>query len=531
MFSDLELVSFRDGPLRVLVPQWISMVAIASLAYFLWRLWKFTLRPWLGPQYPIELPYWIPFLGHTIAFFGNSDQLLERGLNYTRRSHEIFAIGLPGKKLNIITSPSDVAAAFRDTVALRFDGHLNELLENFGFGSEALRRGWHQPMPGDWCYIPNNPVNPKQLNFIHLAEDIYKKQLLPGSKMDAMCKCFLDALHESVQWDKLNSCGYAEDGDYKRISLYSLCRFAMVDAATRSMFGQHLHDIEPGIVEHMLGFNDNAWMVFFRYPDFFGLPVTKPRREIVKALKRFIQLPESQRSQQEWSIKNIIAAQEVVGIDLEARASVILMIFWAANSNEYNTAFWVLAYLLYDDNLFTSVKGETDVAWHSGKLDIKHLCANCPVLEAVFYEALRLKGGAMISRVVLKQTTIGGKILEPGDSILIPSRQLHTNECVWGQDVKEFNAKRFLNNKALARHSSFRPFGGGLTYCPGRVLAKEEVYGFIAIAMYRFDMRLALAEDGSKPPFPVLNDTVPALGITGPVSGMDMLVDVRESNG
>ncbi|KAJ2999271.1 hypothetical protein NUW58_g45 [Xylaria curta] len=529
MFPDLKFNPFRDGQYGILIPQLSSLVAITLVAYYLWRLWKFTLRPWLWPQCPIELPYRIPC--HTIAFFGNSDQLLERGLNYTARSHEIFAIQLPGKKLNIITSPSDVAAAFRDTVALRFDGHLNELLENFGFGREAIRRGWHKPMPGDWCYIPNNPVNPKQLNFIHLTEDIYKKQLLPGGKMDAMCKTFLDALHESIQWDNLDSYGHAGDKNRKTISLYSLCRFAMVDATTRSMFGQHLHDIDSDIVKHMLGFNDNAWMVFFRYPDFFGLPVTKPRQKIINALKRFIQLPESQRPQQAWSIKNIIAAQEVVGIDLEARASVILMIFWAANSNEYNISFWVLAYLLYDNDLFMSIKCETEAAWHSGKLDIKHLCANCPNLEAVFYEALRLNGGAMVSRVVLEQTTIGGKILKAGDSILIPSRQLHTNERVWGEDVREFNAKRFLKNKALARHSSFRPFGGGLTYCPGRVLAKEEVYGFIAILMHRFDMRLALAEDGSKPPFPVLNDSVPALGITGPLIGANVLVDVWESNG
>ncbi|KAF2971334.1 hypothetical protein GQX73_g2192 [Xylaria multiplex] len=433
------------------------------------------------------------------------------------------------KKLNIITAPADVAAAFRDTVALRFDGHLNELLENFGFGPEAIRRGWHRPMPGDWCYIPNNPVNPKQLNFIHLTEDIYKQQLLPGSKMDVICRTFLDALHESVRWDKLSHCGPVVSGSHKRISLYSLCRFSMVDAATRSMFGRHLHDIEPDIVEYMLRFNDSAWMVFFQYPDFCGLPVTEPRRKIMEALKQFIKLPDSERSEQAWSIKNIIAAQEIVGIDLHARASVILMIFWAANSNEYNISFWVLSYLLYDDDLFRSVKSETEAAWHSGELDIKYLCANSPTLEAVFHEALRLNGGAMVSRVVLEETTIGGKVLTPGDSILIPSRQLHTNECVWGPDVRQFNPKRFLKNKSLARHSSFRPFGGGLTYCPGRVLAKEEVYGFIAILMHRFDIQLALAHDGSKPPFPILNDTTPALGITGPLRETEIFVDVAKS--
>ncbi|KAI1363651.1 cytochrome P450 [Xylaria arbuscula] len=509
---------------------WSLAVIVLALCYSVWRFWCFTLKPWLYPRRPVELPYWIPFLGHTLAFFGNSDKLLERGLNYTKRTHEVYAIQLLLKKLYIITSPADVAAAFRDTVALRFDGHLNELLLNFGFNADAIRRGWHNPKPGDWCYIPNNPINPKQLNFIHLTEDIYKKQLLPGERMDEICEAFLGALHKSVHRDKLEYWGSSVGGKTRRISLYSLCRLAMVDAATRSMFGSHLHDIEPNIVDNMLKFNDYAWMVFFRYPDFFGLPVTEPRRKIMDALKVFIQLPADQRKEQSWSIETIIAAQEIVGIDLEARASVILMIFWAANSNEYNISFWVLGYLLYNEDLFSLVKAETEAAWVSGTLDIKYLCANCPHLESIFHEALRLNGAAMVSRVVLEKTTIGGKELKPGDSILIPSRQIHTNEKVWGSDNREFRADRFLKNRSLARHASYRPFGGGLTYCPGRVLAKEEVYGFIAILFHRFDLKLALTSEGLKPPFPSLNDSIPALGITGPLKDADILVDITPTD-
>lgn len=493
----------------------------------------FTVKPWVWPRQPKELPYWIPFLGHTFAFFGNSDKLLERGLDYTGRTHEVFTIQLLGKRLYIITSPTDVASAYRDNIALKFDGHLNELLENFGFGADAIKRAWHNPQPGDWCYIPNNPVNPQQMNFIHLTEDIYKKQLLPGEKMDDICRGFLGALYKSLQWNQLDHCTSSVQGSRRRISLYSLCRVAMVDAATRSMFGGHLHDIEPRIVDYMLGFNDYAWMVFFRFPDVFGRYVTEPRRKIMDALRTFIKLPDDQRSEQSWSIKSIISAQEIVGIDMEARASVILMIFWAANSNEYNISFWVMAYLLYDDEIKELVRQETEAAWKSGKLDIKFLCANCPNLEAIFNEALRLNGGAMVSRVVLERTMIGGKDLLPGSSILIPSRQLHTNEDVWGSNVREFEATRFLKKKSLARHSSFRPFGGGSTYCPGRVLAKEEVYGFVAILFHRFNMELAdVATDGrKKPPFPRLNDTTPALGITGPLKSMDVIVDMTDASG
>ena len=129
----------------------------------------------------------------------------------------------------------------------------------------------------------------------------------------------------------------------------------------------------------------------------------------------------------------------------------------------------------------------------------------------------------MVSRKVLAPTEIGGKSLETGNSIIIPSRQLHTNTDIWGSDVKEFRASTIAKKKNLTRHSSFRPFGGGITYCPGRVLAKEEVFGFIAIILHRFNIKLA---DNEKQKFPRLDESKPALGIAGPVESMDVIVSI-----
>lgn len=202
--------------------------------------------------------------------------------------------------------------------------------------------------------------------------------------------------------------------------------------------------------------------------------------------------------------------------------------FTRANSNEYNISFWVLSHLLFNEALLRLVQTEVQAAWSTGHMDIKYLCAKSPNLDAIFYEALRLNGGAMVSRRVLSRTELGGKILEPGNSILIPSRQLHKNEQVWGDDVNEFDAFRFAKKKSLARHSSYRPFGGGTTYCPGRVLAKEEVFGFIGILLHRFDVRLANFYEGScqKQAFPSLDESKPALGITGPEKSSDIVVEL-----
>lgn len=193
-------------------------------------------------------------------------------------------------------------------------------------------------------------------------------------------------------------------------------------------------------------------------------------------------------------------------------------------SNEYNTIFWVLSYMLYDPSLFSRIREETEAAWRpDGALDLKHLCANSPLTSATLHEILRLNNGAAALRCVTEQTVVGGRVLGRGSMVLVPFRQLHNNREVWGATADDFDAERFLRQKGMARHASYRPFGGGATYCPGRTMAKEQVLGFVAVLLHRFDVRLA-RDGGDRLPFPRLNTTKPSLGVSGAVKGDDRTV-------
>ena len=183
----------------------------------------------------------------------------------------------------------------------------------------------------------------------------------------------------------------------------------------------------------------------------------------------------------------------------------------------------MLSFLLFDEQLLDVVRDEVQEAWSQGSLDVKSLCANSPNLNAIFHETLRLRGGSMIAREVVSQTSLGGKKLQPGNTVIIPGRLLHKNQEVWGKYVDDFQPRRFKEKKHLARHPSYRPFGGGSTYCPGRVLAKEEVFGFLGILLHRFHIKLA---NDAKRDFPRLNTTMPSLGITGPMDGDDVMAEV-----
>lgn len=112
----------------------------------------------------------------------------------------------------------------------------------------------------------------------------------------------------------------------------------------------------------------------------------------------------------------------------------------------------------------------------------------------------------------------------------MPFRQLHFDEGVFGANIESFNAERFLN-RDLVKSPSWRPFGGAATLCPGRFIARREIYLFVALVLQRFEIGLVGMEtekdnDGGAA-FPRLDEEKPTNGIMGPRKGHDIHVRLR----
>jgi cytochrome P450 len=201
------------------------------------------------------------------------------------------------------------------------------------------------------------------------------------------------------------------------------------------------------------------------------------------------------------------------------------------NANAYKLCFWILAYILHRPSLLSTLRAETSSALVQNDVDMPSLLSSCPHLDSVFNEVLRLTNSAASIRTVESPTILSGKTLRPGTKVLSAFRQLHFDEEVFGDNALHFDADRFLKNKDLARSKSYRPFGGGTTYCPGRFVARQEVYMFVAVVLRRFDIGLAPKNGGGEQVFPVLDRKKPSLGVMGPVNGDDVLVSVRPRDG
>ena len=144
-------------------------------------------------------------------------------------------------------------------------------------------------------------------------------------------------------------------------------------------------------------------------------------------------------------------------------------------------------------------------------------------MDAIFNETLRLSTGATSARNVDSTTIVGGKKLIAGAKIIIPYRQLHYDEDVFGPAVRTFDPSRFIGNKELRTSQYFKPFGGGTTYCSGRFIAKRQITALVAVILTNYDVELEDKEKG----IPLLNMTKPTMGVMDPAGDGDIINKIR----
>jgi cytochrome P450 len=189
----------------------------------------------------------------------------------------------------------------------------------------------------------------------------------------------------------------------------------------------------------------------------------------------------------------------------------------------------MLAHIVHSPELKTAVVREISPALPSqaAPLDIDYLLTQCALLESTWNDLLRLTASSSTYRFIVSDTTIRGKTFRAGRKLLIPQRQTLLDESVFGKDSStRFDAQRFLRDKKLANSTSFRPFGGGVSACSGRHVARREAFAFVATVLLRYEVKLAAPAAGGQQKFPGLNVANPNLGMMGPVPQDDLLLEI-----
>ena len=114
---------------------------------------------------------------------------------------------------------------------------------------------------------------------------------------------------------------------------------------------------------------------------------------------------------------------------------------------------------------------------------------------------------------VLQDTVLNDQYLLKKDSIVqISGALMHADATLWGSDVKEFNARRFLKGTTKHRPGVFRTFGGETRLCPGRHFAMMETMSTVAMFVTRYEMRSkgGVWKEPKTDAYDVLNSVTPS---------------------
>ncbi|KAM5476774.1 hypothetical protein MauCBS54593_000044 [Microsporum audouinii] len=463
-----------------------------------------------------------PGIGHIRGFVANSQELLTRARLYFGDTREPFAITIANQLFYIITNSNDVSSVFRNSTSLTFEIFAQEILHDLGCSESSIKQMYGDPDPTEAGSQKPHTKSPSRM-----ARDFHHHQLFPGGLLDTINIKFIQYFKRSLDLEYLTSQPkYATRiaSDAVQVSLFEMSSDLFTNAAQDVYFGKLLRKIAPDLAYDLLEYDDLAWQVLFRYPRFLSTKMVSARNRVFDGLEKYFASPTDERQDTVWFTPTLEKEMRNAGLNNRDIAIMMMTIYWGLSTNTRKSVFWVLAYIIFDAELMATIRREVSAAFEGEKIDVDHITENCPRLRGVWDETLRTTAFSSSVRYVAEDTVIGNKILRKGHRIMMPYRQLHLDESIFGERVAEFDSERFVKDTQLRRYNM--GFGGGATQCPGRHLARQVVMVFAAMLVYQFDVAL----DPPDQEFPKAEEKIPVLGIIGIKTDLSLSLTKRDSS-
>jgi cytochrome P450 len=446
----------------------------------------------------------------------NTAMVFTKGRLWFGNTRDIFSVIVMGEELYVVTKPSDIQEVFKNAANLDHDAMAVDILMDMGMSRETI----------DQIYKSLHGSK----NYIQATHDDFRTQMHPGPRLDKVQADFLAHIDKSLLWKNISGpMVTSSPTGSKIISLWEWCGHVLIDSAIHAFFDESLYNVNPDMLNDFLVFDEESWKLPYKLPRFAAKKMFESMDKCISAMSRWLNLPAEKR-QAAWIIDRMVQGLDQLDVtDSSQQGAMVFVLFRLVNTNAYRLCFWCLTYLLFDNELLNEIKEEMRPAWNKqgdGAIDMAHLLDNCPRLSSFFDEVLRVTVDSIGARVVVKETKIGNTVLLPGRKVLMPFRQGHFDPKFLGPDAAIFNPTRFSDNKTLNRSPSWKPFGGGLAWCPGRFMARREVYMFLGVVLFRYDISLHCPGHGT-PVFPAMDETYPYGGILTPQRGQGVTVEVR----
>ncbi|OBS22668.1 hypothetical protein FPOA_09000 [Fusarium poae] len=498
--STLKIAEVRGQHVTV-QPNFLNyFVGLFMATYITWQCLLRTRVLLRSDSQPPMLPYWIPVVGHTFSFLTNTHQTITSGRSHFKSTAQPFSLLIGGRRTYVVLDPRYLSEVHRKSKDLVYEPFIDQLMLCIGVTQKTRDIMWNTKLGEPAVSLTNNIL------------EWVREEMSQSPSSQPFFDKFMKELDDALQQASPLTTGNVSEHD-----MFKFAGDIIVTVSTNAFFGKVLLEQSPEILHSFHMFDRHAWEMIFRAPKFMFKTANNAMGSVIDGLTRYFELPQSRRQDAASFVLRSEDAMRKSGIGSREIAALVFKLFWGINGMPATVAFWLLARTVYTPNLWENLRAEVTPAFKNGindQPDIEHL-KGCTKLNAMYYETLRVHGGASGFRRVVSDTVIGGFTFKAGSDVIMPYRQLHVDEEIWGQDAKCFDIYRFIDNPKLASARTFKPFGGGVTLCPGRYLMHQIALSLIATLVTRYDIHIVGGHEIH--PFPQMNHKGPEVGVIFPV--------------
>lgn len=439
---------------------------------------------------PPLIPYAIPGLGSTITF---SNQAVGKFWTWLRVQAEryrqdAFSIVLAGKRTHFIFSEDGLSAVFKSRHLSRAELDRQLAVNVLGMSKTDSHKAF-----------PDRADEREKIT----TERLHSDHLLSSAAVNSLTEKFMETFQ--AQLDKDASLEGGLD-----INLYDWLWQRVFRASTTALCGTTLLEMYPDFNVDYRTWEDNLLGLLFGTPRLFARQAYRARDACVEKLEKWLQAgyqhPVKEGEDPSWTpdsgARIMLRRHDLYkqrDLSIHGQAGWDLIYLAGILSNATPATGWLLLHILSPTSapdFRARIMQELQSCKRSdGSVDIPAL-TRLPLLNSSFHEVLRLYVDLLVVRQVDSSVTLGTHYVRKGEQIMAPTWMTHRNPVFFARP-EAFDPERFLTTDAAtgklgysvtALGTEYFPFGGGHYMCPGRVFAKQEVLGTIAVLLLNFDI-------------------------------------------
>ncbi|KAM6918465.1 5-beta-cholestane-3-alpha,7-alpha-diol 12-alpha-hydroxylase-like [Xenentodon cancila] len=438
----------------------------------------------------------IPWLGHVLEFRRNSFKFLER---MKEKHGDVFTVQIAGFYMTFLQDPLSFGAFVKES---------REKLDFNNFAQQLVRRVFgYKAITGD-----------------HHVLQMSSNKYLKGEGLGVMTQAMMSNLQNLM----LHSIGSsAVQRTWKEDGLFMYSYNIVFRAGYLALFGNAPHRSEGSEDEAKEKDRTESEALFYEFRKYdqlfpnlaYGVLPPKEKREADRLQEYFWDALSVHKMKTKDNISgwvwDMLQAKEEMGMKESMINRYMFVLLWASQGNTGPSSFWTLLFLMKHPEAMKAVKDEVDKVLKESGQEVKpggplinltrEMLMNTPVLDSAVEETLRLTAAPLLTRAVLQDMTLkmaDGReyFLRKGDRMSVfPYISVHLDPEVH-PDPHSFKYDRFLNPDGSKKTEFYKagkkvkyynmPWGAGVSMCPGRFFATNELKQFVFLMLAYFEFEL-----------------------------------------